>query len=69
MVSYLTVVAIGSALTTFLGLLLLLWGADTGLRPLMAAGLLVIAGLALAWVVWVFAFMFVLTRAKLRKPE
>ena len=69
MVSYLTVIAVGSSLASFLGLLLLLWGAKADLRPLMIAGLLVLTVLALAWSVWILAFLCRFGQTKLRKPE
>ena len=69
MVSYLTVIAIGSSLTTFLSLLLVLWGAYASSGVLMVAGLSVMAALALAWCLWVLVLVIAGVRSWLKKPS
>ena len=69
MVSYLTVIAVGSSLMSFLGLLLLLWGADADLRPLMVVGLLALLLPSAAWSIWILVFIFASSKAKLTKTE
>ena len=68
MVSYTTFIAMGSVLTAFISVLLLLWGAQDSSRLLMLIGLLVLAGLALVWVACVFILMFATVKAWVKGP-